>query len=196
MVSVANQAQLSFPAVSFRRIPSPADPQQQHSYVAVVSVFDLPDLSGWRAINIRDARESGRVPKAIRETLEESPAMFFFMNRGLVITAEQVAFDTEASVVTVTLTHPKLHGLLDGGHTYTVIRSYTSRTDRSELPLDEQAFVRVEFLEGFDTEQAVDIVDARNTSNQVKDQSLDELKHRFEGIKRAVAGEPYEDLIS
>ena len=196
MVSVANTAKISLPVVSFRRIPSPADPQNQRSYVAVVSVFDLPDLSDWRELNVRDARESGRVPKAIRATLEERPAMFFFMNRGLAITAEQVAFDNEAGVVTITLRDPSLHGLLDGGHTYTVIRSYTSQTDRSELPLDDQAFVRIEFLEGFDTEQAVDIVDARNTSNQVKDQSLDELKHRFEGIKRVVAGEPYEDLIA
>lgn len=122
--------------------------------------------------------------------------MFFFMNRGLVIAAEQATFDTEAGVVTVTFSDPKRHGLLDGGHTYTVIRSYTSQTDRSELALDQQAFVRVELLEGFDIEQAVDIVDARNTSNQVKDQSLDELKQRFEGIKQAVAGELYEDLIA
>ena len=196
MVSVANTAKISLPAVSFRRIPSPADPQNQRSYVAVVSIFDLPDLSDWRELNVRDSKETGRVPKAIRTTLEERPAMFFFMNRGLVITAEQVAFDTEAGVVTVTFSDPKRHGLLDGGHTYTVIQSHTSQIDRSELPLDQQAFVRVELLEGFDIEQAVDIVDARNTSNQVKDQSLDELKQRFEGIKQAVAGEPYEDLIA
>jgi len=196
MVSVATPAQLTFPAVSFRRIPSPADPRNQRSFVAVVSVFDLPDLSGWRKINVRDAKETGAVPKAIRTTLDEDPDMFFFKNRGLVITADKVVFDTESGVITLTLSDPRRHGLLDGGHTYTVARSYISQTERASLATDEQAFVRVELLEGFGPEEIVDIVEARNTSNQVKDQSLLELQQRFEGIKEAVASQPYADLIA
>lgn len=196
MVSVASPAQLTFPAVSFRRIPSPADPQQQRSYVAVVSVFDLPDLASWRRINVRDAKETGAVPKAIRETLDESPDMFFFKNRGLVITANSVAFDTESALVTLALADPNLHGLLDGGHTYTVIQSYISQTERGALGAGDQAFVRVEILEGFGPDQIVDIVEARNTSNQVKDQSLLELQQAFEGIKKQIAKEAYANKVA
>ncbi len=32
---------LNFPVSSFRRIPSPADTKSQHTYVAVVNVYDL-----------------------------------------------------------------------------------------------------------------------------------------------------------
>jgi hypothetical protein len=162
----------------------------------VVSVFDLPDLASWRRINVRDAKETGAVPKAIRETLDESPDMFFFKNRGLVITANSVAFDNESAVVTLALADPNLHGLLDGGHTYTVIQSYISQTERDALGAGDQAFVRVEILEGFGPDQIVEIVEARNTSNQVKDQSLLELQQAFEGIKEQIANEPYGNLVA
>ena len=196
MVSAATSEQLVFPAVSFRRIPSPGDAQNQRSYVAVVNVFDLPDFRGWRKVNVRDSRETGSVPKAIRHTLEEDPDMFFFMNRGLVVTAEAVSFDNENAELSVKLRDPSLHGLLDGGHTYTVIKRYTEQTDRGSLSVEQQAFVRMELLEGFGPEEIVDIVEARNTSNQVKDQSLLELQQRFEGIKQAVAGQGYADSIA
>ena len=170
---------LRFPVASFRRIPSPVDSPQHHSYVAVVDVFDLPDLSAWRRINVRDPKETGAVPKAIRQTLLENPNMFQFMNRGLVITAKKVEFNTESGTLTVLMENPEIHDLLDGGHTYKVINTYCSETDRELLPADRQSFVRVELLEGFGPEQISDIVEARNTSNQVKDQSLLELEKAF-----------------
>lgn len=196
VTSSAAATQLVFPAFSFRRIPSPSDAQNQRSFVAVVNVFDLPDLSGWRKVNVRDSKETGSVPKAIRTTLEEDPDMFFFMNRGLVITAEAVSFDTESGMLMVRLADPARHGLLDGGHTYTVIRKFCDVTDQLGLTLEQQAFVRIELLEGFGPDDIVDIVEARNTSNQVKDQSLLELQGRFKGIQDAVAGRSYADLIA
>lgn len=186
----------TFPVQSFRRIPSPADPQQHRNYVAVASVFDLPDLSEWRRINVRDAKETGAVPKAIRETLENNPSMFFFMNRGLVLTAKEVAFDTESGKISVTLENPDLHGLLDGGHTYKVIDTFCAETDRNSLTQDQQAFVRIELLEGFGSEHIIEIVDARNTSNQVKDQSLLELENAFDGIKKEISGAKYANLVA
>ncbi len=187
---------LKFPVSSFRRIPSPADPKAQHSYVAVVNVYDLPDFSEWRAINVRDPKETGAVPKAIRETLTQEPSMFFFKNRGLVLTAKEVKFDTESSILTVLLESPKIHGLLDGGHTDKVIKTYCAETPRDDSDPNSQAYVRVELLEGFDVEQITDIVEARNTSNQVKDQSLLELEGKFEGIKSAITGTSYADLVA
>ena len=78
MASSHQATPLQFPVASCRRIPSPADPQAQRSYAAVVNVFDLPDLSNWRRINVRDPKETGSVPRAIRETLTDDPTMFFF----------------------------------------------------------------------------------------------------------------------
>jgi hypothetical protein len=196
MVSVSQGVSLDVPVVSLRRIPSKADTDGLKSYVAVVNVFDLPDLNGWRKINVRDAKLKGAVPEAIRQTLNEDPSLFFFKNRGLVMTAKAVKFDNEASVLTLALLDPDIHGLLDGGHTYKVIKSYCSDVKREDVPSQNHAFVRLEVLEGFNSDQIRDIVDARNTSNQVKDQSLMELAKDFEGIKKAIELQPYANKIA
>ena len=78
-------ARPQIPVNSFRRVPSP-DPEhpEQSAYIAIVNVRDLPDLAGWRRINVRDAKLTGAVPKAIRQTLEETPGMFVFMNATMI----------------------------------------------------------------------------------------------------------------
>lgn len=196
MVSQSKDTNLEFPVVSLRRIPSKADTDGQKTYVAVVSVFDVPNLDEWRAINIRDAKLTGSVPAAIRKTLDEDPSMFLFKNRGLVVTAKDVQFDNELSILKLTFEDPDIHGLLDGGHTYKVMQAYCSDVDKTTIQSSDQAFVRIEVLEGFSPDQIRDIVDARNTSNQVKDQSLMELAKDFEGIKSAIVGEKYANKIA
>jgi hypothetical protein len=196
MVIQSQGATIEFPVVSLRRIPSKADTDGLRAYVAVVSVFDLPDLTEWRKINVRDPKMNGAVPKAIRKTLDEDPASFLFKNRGLVITVKSTKFDTESSKLTLNMENPDIHGLLDGGHSYKVIKAYCSDVDREEIQTQDQAFVRLEVLEGFDGEQIRNIVDARNTSNQVKDQSLMELANSFDGIKKAIAGQPYANKVA
>jgi hypothetical protein len=196
MVSLSKATHLKFPVVSLRRIPSKTDTDGLKTYIAVVSVFDVPNLDQWRSINIRDAKLTGSVPAAIRKTLDENPGMFLFENRGLVVTAKDVKYDNESNVMTLTFEDSDIHGLLDGGHTYKVMQAYCSEVDREEIQSSDQAFVRMEILEGFTPEQIRDIVDARNTSNQVKDQSLMELGKYFIGIKSAIAGEAYADKIA
>src|SRR6266496_933963 len=82
---------LQFPVHSFRRIETPfeRDPGYKN-YLAIVDIFDVPDLKDWRDINVRDAKTRGRVPEAIRESLTSRPDEFVFLNRGLVIAAERV----------------------------------------------------------------------------------------------------------
>ena len=196
MVTMSQATHLEFPVVSLRRIPSKTDTEGLKTYIAVVSVFEVPNLDDWRAINIRDAKLTGSVPKAIRDTLNDDPGMFLFKNRGLVVTAKEVKFDNESSKLTLALEDPDVHGLLDGGHTYKVIQQYCSDVKDAEAQPSEQAFVRVEILEGFNPDQIRDIVDARNTSNQVKNQSLMELGKYFIGIKSAIVGETYANKIA
>ena len=187
---------MEFPVLSLRRIPSKSDSDGLKSYIAVVSVFALPDLANWRKINVRDPKLGGAVPRAIREALDEDPSSFFFKNRGLVITVQSIKFDNETSKLSITLEEPEIHGLLDGGHTYGVIKKYISDVQEEEIAPQDQAFVRMEILEGFNGEQIREIVDARNTSNQVKDQSLMELENRFSGIKDAIAGQHYANKVA
>ncbi len=196
MVATSVSAPVAFPSVSFRRIASPLDSLGQRSYVAVVNVFDIPDLSAWRKINVRDAKLTGAVPRGIRETLDSNPGMFLFKNRGLVITCGKVSHDNETGTVQLGLSDENLHGLLDGGHTYEVIKEYIKQTERSELSLDRQAYVRLELMEGLKAEEIRDVVEARNTSNQVKDQSLLNLQGKFDDIKQAIEHQPYATQVA
>ncbi|MSQ40850.1 MAG: hypothetical protein EXR55_04190, partial [Dehalococcoidia bacterium] len=190
---IVSRVTFKFPAVSFRRIVSPGDNSDRRTYMAVVNVFDLPNLTKWRRINVRDAREAGRVPREIRKSLEDSPTTFFFLNRGLLLSVGSVSFNTETHEVAIELQDPDRHGLGDGGHTYLVVRSFCDGKVRDALDAQAQPYVRVEILEGFSAEDVRDIVEARNTSNQVRDQSLAELAHEFDKLKGALEGQMYAD---
>lgn len=183
------QARFTFPVVSFRHVETPFQKLGYRDYFAVVDTRQLPDLSEWRQINVRDPKLTGAVPEAIRESFRANPDKFVFLNRGIVIAVDSLAFDNKASTVVVTLSDPRLHGLLDGGHTYNIIME-------ENATLEEPQYVRLEFLEGFGQEDITEIVDARNTSNQVRDQSLMNLAGRFADLKAALKGAPYLDQIA
>jgi len=184
-----NPSTFSFPVVSFRHVETPFERDGYRDYFAVVDTNHLPDLSDWRQINVRDPKLTGAVPKAIRDSFRTKPDMFVFLNRGLVLAVENVKFDNKSSTVTVKLSNPKLHGLLDGGHTYNIVMEETPE-------LLKPQYLRVEFLEGFNHDDITDVVDARNTSNQVRDQSLMNLAGKFDRLKTALSKAPFYDQIA
>ncbi len=152
-------------------------------------------MSDWREINVREAKTRGRVPNAIRKSFDEKADEFLFMNRGLAIAAAKVEYSDDSSSnksVDLHLTDPAKHGLLDGGHTYRVVtESAATLTDD-----DARRYVRVESITGFDRDTISDVVEARNTSNQVRDESLANLRQEFEPIKEVLKPRPYYDLIA
>jgi hypothetical protein len=184
-----NTVTFSLPVVSFRHVETPFLKQGYRDYVAVVDIRHLPDLAGWRKINVRDPKLSGAVPKAIRESVHDNPELFVFLNRGIVLAVQSASFNNQTALLTITLSDPSLHGLLDGGHTYNILVE-------ERQGLQEPQFVKLEILEGFRQEEIPTLVDARNTSNQVRDQSLMNLQGEFEKLKRAVALQQYSGLIA
>lgn len=179
----------SIPVESFRHLDTPFAKSGYRDYFSVISVKNLPDFSSWRRINVRDPKLSGGVPDKISAGFREKPDLFLFMNRGIVLAAHSVSFDNKTNVLNVTMTDPELHGLLDGGHTYDIVTSEFGS-------LDFDQFVRVEILEGFAADELPNLVDARNTSTQVKDESLMNLKGEFDKLKTALKGKSYADLIA
>lgn len=177
-------ASITFPVVSFRHVETPFQKHGYRDYFAVVDVDDLPDLTDWRRINVRDPKLTGSVPKAIRTGFTGSPELFLFMNRGLVLSVEKASFDNKDDTVTLTFTQPRLHGLLDGGHTYNIIMKEREK-------LEGPQFVKIEILEGFDHDDILEVVDARNTSNQVRDESLMNLDGKFDDLKKALKKQTY-----
>jgi hypothetical protein len=177
-----------FPVVSFRHLEGPKEVGDCRDYYAIVSSSKLPDLSNWREINVRDPKLRGAVPNRIREGISDEPALFVFMNRGLVISADEVRFDNKTNEVVLSLSDPEIHGLLDGGHSYNIILEETTP--------DRPVHVKMEILTGLSRENITSIVDARNTSNQVKDESLMNLQGEFEGLKKALKGQKFFEEIA
>jgi hypothetical protein len=185
----------SIPVFSIRRIETPFERRPGYkNYLAVIDVRNLPDLEDWRDINVRDAKLRGRVPGAIRRSFADKPEEFFFMNRGMVIAAERVEFidGSTQKKIELVMRDPEIHGLLDGGHTYRVVTEASKGMASDEAP----RFVRVEIITGFDRDTISDVVEARNTSNQVRDESLANLRQEFEPLKYVLKDQPYAELIA
>lgn len=189
---------IKIPVVSYRRIENPSEKEGKHMYVAVVQAKNLPiEFEDWRKINPRDPSVTSVVAKKIRSSFEESPKEFFFKNRGITLLVEKVSFENNTKELAIEFAKESIHGMLDGGHTFKIIQTVLDSLDEAEKEELNEAYVRLEILEGFsDTEDVVSIVEARNTSTQVKDQSLEELKGHFESIKNVLANEKYANRIA
>ena len=126
---------ISFPVYSLRNLKTPFGRRPGYrNHIAVVEVQDLPDLSQWRRINVRDPKLSGTLPDEIRESFLSNLDTFVFLNRGIVLAVESLQFDKsakgksaddESGVLEIVLSDPDCHGLLDGGHTYAIIKQNT-----------------------------------------------------------------------
>jgi hypothetical protein len=116
------------------------------------------------------------------------------MNRGLVIAADKVEYKDEPGkkVLNLVMSDPAIHGLLDGGHTYRVVIESAKVVNADTNP----RYVRVEIITGFDRDTISDVVEARNTSNQVRDESLANLRQEFDAIKDVLGECRYFDEIS
>ncbi|MFA5986104.1 MAG: AIPR family protein [Parcubacteria group bacterium] len=122
------------------------------------------------------------------DTLEQEPEYFTDCNRGLVLIAEKVYYpnvDGDEKKILVDFGvdedgNPK-GGLVDGGHTYAVLKKKMEDESLEDLPI----FITVvEGAEGFATKLAR----ARNTSVQVTEKSIVNLDNEFLPIKDALGG--------
>lgn len=188
---------IKLPVVSFRKIASPYDEEGAKTYVAVLNIKDVPEeFEEWRTLNPRDPKTTSGVAKKIFTTLESDPDSFFFRNRGITLIAEKTFFNNQKNVLEIEMVDKSRNGLLDGGHTFRVIREFVGNLPKEECN-DLNAYVKLEILEGItDPDVVVNIVESRNTSTQVKEQSLEELRGHYEAIKKILTGKPYADRIA
>lgn len=200
---------IKIPVSSFRKIHTPYDLPEvgteksleetipTKTYVAVVNVKDVPEeFDEWRKINVRDPKLTSGVAKKIAKSLDEEPKMFFFKNRGITLIADKTSFDNKTNELSIEFGDKEFNGLLDGGHTFRVIREHVEQTSKEELE-ELKAYVKIEILEGVkDKEDVVSIVEARNTSTQVKEQSTQELLKKFDAIKNVLIGTDYAERIA
>jgi hypothetical protein len=134
---------------------------------------------------------SGPVPKAILETLRESPEEMALKNVGIYILADTVEHTRGrggVGLLTVTLTDQDRHGIVNGGHTFAAIReAIDTAEDDGQMATLSQAFVRLHVLQGIPESMVAEMAEGLNRSKQVQDPSLENLRGHFDAIKQVMA---------
>ena len=176
---------IRFKVNSFRKIPNPFQQDKSsafsniENYIAVLDVKHLPTNIP-KETNPREQKLTTGVARSIEASLlRPSEENFLLLNRGLLVSSESVSFDSRTSMLTLNFTDNTVHGNIDGGHTYEIIKKH-----QNSLEFMDQ-FVKMEIVTGMD-EYFQDLARARNTSTQVKDKSIAELENKFEIIKKSL----------
>ncbi|MCM6792004.1 AIPR family protein [Pediococcus pentosaceus] len=177
-----------FKVTSVRTVKSPSNPSVT-TYYAWVEFKNLPEHISLD-VNPRKPKMSTSVAKQLKSAVTDD-SDFDINNRGIVITAKGVKFDTSTSMLSVDLDDDiSRYGILDGGHTYTAIM-----LERNNSPKDIKKYVKLEIIVGNQLDVS-ELADARNTSIQVSDIALFELDDKFGFIKDALRNASYANDIA
>ncbi len=163
-------------------------------YYLLVDMKELPaDIP--LDVNPREPKMTTNVARSLLSAVVEPETDFYINNRGIVIAAKSLTFNSADSEVIIDIGNQEdendkyQYGILDGGHTYTAIMN-----KRSEIPEDLRKFVRIEVITN--VQNITRLSDARNTSVQVSDIALFNLDDKFDDIKAAIAGQVYADQVA
>ena len=119
-------------------------------------------------VNPREPKMSTNVARSLLAAVVEPETDFYINNRGIIIAAKALTFNSSDSEVTIDIGNQAdendkySYGILDGGHTYTAIMQ-----KRNEIPTGLRKYVRVEVITN--VQNITRLSDARNTSAQVSD---------------------------
>lgn len=190
----------TFKVESIRTMSSPnkingiSSEDSETLYYLMVNMNDLPDDLPLD-VNPRRQKMTTNVAKKIIGAVLDPETDFHINNRGIVISAKELSFNTVSSEVTISLGEKgneddlASYGILDGGHTYRAIIN-----NRNKISPDLQKFVRVEVITN--VQNISRLSDARNTSVEVSDLALFNLDDKFDLIKESIANEKYSDDIA
>lgn len=187
-----NTTELEFKVTSFRKIPNPYSKEDSSSisemYTAICDVKDIPaELLEWMETNPREQNTRSGVAKKIRESLLHGHD-FHLLNRGILLSAQDVRYNNYDDTMKVIFSDETVHGNVDGGHTLRVILE-----NRDSMVAGSQ-YVKLEILTGVEG-IFEDLAAARNTSAQVQDKSIANLRGQFQLIKDVIASEEYHDRV-
>lgn len=193
-------ANLNFKVEALRTLSSPyrkGDNEEgtfETIYYLLVDMKELPSNIPLD-VNPREPKMNTNVARNLLAAVVEPETDFYINNRGIVIAAKSLSFNSSSSEVNIDIGNQDndddkfLYGILDGGHTYTAIMCR-----RDEIPNNIRKFVRIEVITN--VQNITRLSDARNTSSPVSDLALFNLDDKFESIKAAVAGQKYANQIA
>ncbi len=177
---------LKIKATQFKRMDDPLLRADKRKYVCYVHIDELPKNISFGP-NPRDQKLTTAVAKQIEESLLSNDGDFHLKNRGVVISAAKVQYDTKKGEMTLFLDDDYDHGNIDGGHSLKVALKHQNK--------GLNQYMAFEIMVGVE-----DIIEplaaARNTSVQVDDKSLAELSNKFDPIKDAIGGMTFFERIA
>ncbi len=163
----------------------------RNKFYVNVNVKDIP-LEMSLEYNPRNADTESRVSKNISESLLSESNNFNLLNRGLTVIADEAKIDGRRHCLEL-----KNPILIDGGHTWAVIKKFIIPTLQMEKkPGFTDAFVEMKVLTNINSDLAIELAESLNTSAQVKDVSLENLKGSFDWLKDAIKDTPFHDKVS
>lgn len=192
--------QLKFKVNALRTLTSPYKRSEKEEttfetiYYLLVNMKELPENIPLD-VNPRVPKMGTNVAKRLINAVIEPETDFYINNRGIVISAKSLSFNSTESEVTIDIGNQDDEndrynfGILDGGHTYTAIIQ-----NRDRIPQDIEKYVRIEVITN--VINITRLSDARNTSVQVSDIALFNLEDSFEDIREAIKNESYASSIA
>ncbi len=182
-------AKFQLKAKSFKKMEDPINRESGRvKYVCYIKANSIPDsMEDWMSTNPREQKMTTNVAKNIQDSLDRNQD-FHELNRGILMSVEEVTYDNKEGIVTIEMDNPDSHGNIDGGHTLrAILEAKNSGT------LNDNRYVFFEFLTGIDS--PVELAAARNTSVQVDLKSIEELSNSFEVIKKVLEDQPFANRI-
>lgn len=174
------------------------DPSLDHTF-HIESLLSFREINKLRKgnANVRPPEARKRPFKAMKQTVEFTPQLFHIKNRGITYICSDAQYDEKTRRLTISIPAPSelapkngevlRYGIADGGHTFQVINdTIRDEKDYENIAQWKMPFARVHFLVLSDKEEIEPIVEALNTSLQVKQYTLDEYQNKFESLKRAL----------
>lgn len=185
-----------------RRVNDPNFPSAVE-HVLTVNVLDLPELP--LGANPREQNTNKRIYQEVEKSLRNedgaAPNTFLTKNLGIWASAQAVEKKSEGEYIVTFGEGPSildgLDGVINGGHTATIIRDNQSvLEDKIAAGDDVRQFVKLHVRVGYPREILADMAGALNTTLQVPAYSLAEHADKFDWIHEGIAGKPYESAIA
>jgi hypothetical protein len=173
-----------------------------HAYVRVADFphKKLPDEINPR----RHEKLVGSIPAKITNSIETTPEWFHLLNRGLLVIAQKAWYDNKTNTLHIVIQSDSDGGLADGATTDRVladVKKNISEADFETLTEKEipeyikRAYVHLEIISGTNGDILVPLTGARNTSLQVKEFALEDLRGGYKKLKEVLNASPYKDII-
>jgi hypothetical protein len=140
------------------------------------------------------------VARSIEKTLRDKPEKFVELNRGGCIIADSFDYDAKEEIARLVITDPETQGLCDGATSATVIakvqhellfgRNLMDVPDEHMPEILQKAQWEIKIITGLhDKDFIAEIVEARNTSEQVKQFSIADFRGEFDWLKNIFEAE-------